>query len=128
VLERGITPIRHQFLAHGWLRPAVQASVSDRVRSGYFTAMIWLIAPPIDAPTTWAVSAPASSSTAIASSAICSSVLAAGLSLRPAPRLSSAIAWYHGMVAQRWRSQPCLSAPRPWMNRIGGAPGRPVTR
>jgi hypothetical protein len=47
--------------------------VSERVRSGYFTAMIWLIAPPIDAPTTWAVSSPAWSSTAIASSAICSS-------------------------------------------------------
>ena len=44
---------------HGWCVPAVHANVIERVRSGYFTAMIWLIAPPMDAPTTWAVSIPA---------------------------------------------------------------------
>ena len=55
---------------HGWLRHAVQARVSERTRSGWLRARIWLIAPPIDAPITWAVSTPAWSSTAIASSAI----------------------------------------------------------
>ena len=34
---------------HSWLRHAVQTSVSDRVRSRCITAMIWAIAPPIDA-------------------------------------------------------------------------------
>ncbi len=58
---------------HGWLRQAVQASVSDSTRSGYFSPMIWLIAPPIEAPTMCAFSTPTASSTAIASSAICSS-------------------------------------------------------
>ena len=42
----------------GRLRQAVQASVSERTRSGYLTATIWEIAPPIDAPTMCAVRMP----------------------------------------------------------------------
>ena len=86
------------------------------------------MAPPIDAPTTWAVSTPAWSSTAMASAAICSSeYVPCGLSLRPAPRLSRAIVrWVHAS-ASRCRSQPCLSAPRPWISSTGGPLRRPVT-
>lgn len=57
---------------HSWLRQAVATRVSDLTLFGCFSAMIWLMAPPMESPTTCADSMPASSSTAIASSAICS--------------------------------------------------------
>ena len=57
---------------HSWWRQAVQASTSERVRSGARTATIWAMAPPIDAPSTWARSTPAASSTATASLAMTS--------------------------------------------------------
>ena len=44
---------------HGCCWHAVQASVSERTRSGWRRARIWAITPPIDAPTMWASSAPA---------------------------------------------------------------------
>ncbi len=113
---------------HGWLRHDVQVNVSERTRSGYRRATSWLIAPPIDAPTTCAASTPTASRTAMASSAICSRLYApCGLSLRPAPRLSRAIVRCVHASAMRCRSQACLSAPRPWINSTGGPPGRPVT-
>ena len=45
-----------------------------------------------------------------------------GLSLRPAPRLSRAIVRCVHASARRCRSQPCLSAPRPWISSTGGPP------
>ncbi len=57
-----------------WLRHDVDTSVSERTRSGWFSARIWAIAPPIEAPTMWASVAPTASSTATASSAIWSNV------------------------------------------------------
>ena len=115
-------------LRHGWFRHAVHANVSDRTRSGNSTAMIWLIAPPIDAPTTWASATPRSSSTATASVAMRSSVYGSvGLSLRPAPRLSRAMTRYRHEKTRRCRSQPCLSMPRPWIISTGGPESRPVT-
>ncbi len=57
---------------HSWWWQAVQASTSDRVRSGDRTPRIWAMTPPIDAPSTWARSTPAASSTARASVAMTS--------------------------------------------------------
>ncbi len=122
--------LAEQLPRHGWLRHDVHASVSERTRSGYVTrddladrpahrraddvggldrrrgrARRWRRRP---------------------SARACRSPC--GLSLRPAPRLSRAIvAVAHG-AARRCRSQPCLSAPRPWISSTGGAAGRPVTR
>ena len=58
---------------HWWLLHAVQARISDWTRSGCRRATSWAMAPPIDAPITWARSTPAASRTATASSAISSS-------------------------------------------------------
>ena len=48
--------------------------VSVRTRSGCSMAIVWAIIPPIDAPTTWAVSMPRASSSPTASSAMSESV------------------------------------------------------
>ena len=58
---------------HAWWRHAVHASTSERVRCGCSTPMIWVITPPIEAPSTCARSTPSASRTAIASRAIRSS-------------------------------------------------------
>jgi hypothetical protein len=69
----------------------VQPSVSDRSRSGSASASSWAIIPPIEIPTTCALSSPSSSIKPAASSAISTIVKAPSIGAdNPIPRLSKA--------------------------------------
>jgi hypothetical protein len=119
--------------------------VSERTRSGCSMATAWAIMPPIEAPTTWALSKPRASSRPTVSAAMSDSVYDAddvspaktawtfgrGASWRcverPTSRLSKRTTKRprSAMPVQNSSGHPSICVPRPMTSSSGGSPRRP---
>src|SRR5216684_7782722 len=99
---------------------AVQPRISERTFLGYCSANSCAIIPPMDTPKMCAVLTRAAFSTAAASAAICAMEYGpGGASLRPTPRLSSAMMRYFSLSTGRERYHACDGHPNPMINNRG---------
>src|SRR5260221_3257599 len=99
---------------------AVQPRISERTLLGYCNANSCAIIPPMDTPKMCAVLTRAAFSTAVASAAICAIEYGpGGASLRPTPRLSSAMVRYFSPSTGRVRCQACEDHAKPMINSRG---------
>src|SRR6266478_2112783 len=99
---------------------AVQPRISERTFLGYCSANSCAIIPPMDTPKMCAVLTRAAFSTAAASAAICVMEYGpGGASLRPTPRLSSAMMRYFSLSTGRERYHACDGHPNPMINNSG---------